>query len=162
MSVERDLVVVACAVSAGVHLALAPEHATESLAAEIAFAGSAVALAGLAVVLTRAARPAAVAAAGALLAGLIASWVLAVTTGVPLLHPHAEGVEAVAVLTKAVEVVGLLAAVRLVLRERSVATVVRPIPVGLTALIACFSGLAALAVASGHDAHVHTAATLLG
>jgi hypothetical protein len=31
----------------------------------------------------------------------------------------------------------------------------RPIPVGLTALIAFFSALAALAVANGHDAHAH-------
>jgi hypothetical protein len=161
VSVERDLVVVACAVSAGVHLALAREHAAEGAAAGIAFAVSAAALAGLAVVLTRAAQPAAVAAAGILLAGLIGSWVLAVTTGVPLLHPHPEAVEAVAVLTKAVELVGLVAAIRLV-RERPAVTAVRPIPLGLTALIACFSGLAALGVASGHHAHVHTAAALLG
>lgn len=31
----------------------------------------------------------------------------------------------------------------------------RPIPLGLTALIALFSALAALAVSSGHDAHAH-------
>ena len=161
MSVERDLVVVACAVSAGVHAALAPEHAAEGLAAAIAFAVSAGALAGLAVVLTRAAPQTVIAAAALLLAGLIASWVVAVTTGVPLLHPHPEGVEAVAVLTKAVELVGLVAAVRLV-RERPVVIAPRAIPLGLTALIACFSGLAALAVASGHHAHVHTATALLG
>jgi hypothetical protein len=161
VSVERDLLVVACAVSAGVHVALAPEHAAEGAAAAVAFLVSAAALAVLAVVLTRRPRPAAIAAAGLLLAGLIGSWALAVTTGLPLLHPHPEAVEAVAVLTKAVELVGLLAAVRLV-RDRPPLASGRPIPLGLTALIACFSGLAALAVASGHHAHVHTAAALLG
>ena len=32
---------------------------------------------------------------------------------------------------------------------------IRPIPLGLTALIAFFSALAALAVSNGHAAHAH-------
>lgn len=35
----------------------------------------------------------------------------------------------------------------------------RPIPLGLTALVALFSALFALAIANGHDAHAHTTAT---
>jgi hypothetical protein len=106
----RDVVIVACAISAGIHAALVPEHLEEGRAPGIAFAISAVLLAGLAVVLTR--RPpsaASLAAAGAVLLGLLASYALAITTGFPLLHPDAEPVEGLAVGTKAIEAVGLLA-----------------------------------------------------
>jgi hypothetical protein len=49
----RDLVIVACAISAGIHAAVAPEHFDEGTGAGAGVAVSAVALAGLAVVLTR-------------------------------------------------------------------------------------------------------------
>jgi len=106
----RDLVIVTCAVSAGIHAALVPAHLDEGSAAAGAFAVSAVALALIAVALTRAPSPAATAAAAATFAGLLVAYALAITTGVPLLHPEAEPVEGLALFTKAVEIVGLVAA----------------------------------------------------
>ena len=53
------------------------------------------------------------------LAGLIGSYALAVTTGVPVLHPEPEPVGGLATVTKAVEAIGLLVAVRLLRRTRN-------------------------------------------
>ena len=86
----RDLVIVACAISAGIHAALAPGHLAEGMAAGVAFGVSAAMLAGAAVLLV-------------------------VTTGLPLLHPEPEPVEALALFTKAVEAIGLFAAAYLLL-----------------------------------------------
>jgi drug/metabolite transporter (DMT)-like permease len=109
----RDAVIVACAISAGVHAALTPAHLDEGTAAGAGFAIAAAALVGLAWALTR--RPSATVLGGAVavLGGLLASYAAAVTTGLPLLHPGPEPVEALALATKAVELVGLLAAARL-------------------------------------------------
>jgi hypothetical protein len=99
-----DVVILACAVSAGVHGALVPGHG-------VSFAVAAVALAGLVVWLTL--RPASLRALGtaaAMLAGLLVSYALAVTTGLPLLHPEPEPVDGLALATKAIETVGLTAA----------------------------------------------------
>ena len=112
-AVERDLVIVVCAVSAGIHAALVPEHWAEGAAAGLGFAVAAAALAVLAVAVTRRPDALAYAATAAVLAGLIASYVLAVTTGLPLFHPEPEPVEGLALFTKAVEAVGLLAALHL-------------------------------------------------
>jgi hypothetical protein len=49
-----------------------------------------------------------------LLAGLIASYALATTTGFPFLHPDPEPVDNLALGTKAVEAVGLFAALGLI------------------------------------------------
>ena len=110
---ERDVLIVACAMSAGIHAVLAPDHFADGTAAGLGFACSAALLAGLAVALTR--RPSVAVAAGAAvtLAGLIASYGLAVTVGVPLLHPEPEPVDGLALFTKSVEAAGLLAAVDL-------------------------------------------------
>ncbi len=110
---SRDLVVVACAISAGIHAALTPRHFEDGAAAGLGFAASAVVLAGLAAGLAR--RPSGLLADGAIvvLAGLIGAYVLASTTGVPLLHPEPEPVDGLAVATKAVEALGLLAALNL-------------------------------------------------
>jgi hypothetical protein len=108
------IVVFVCAVSAGIHAALAPEHYEESFAAGTGFAASAVVLAVLAVALTL--RPGSLharTAAAVVLAGLLVSYALAVTTGVPVLHPEVEPVEGLALATKAIEAIGLLAAVSL-------------------------------------------------
>ena len=102
---RNDLVVLACAVSAGIHGALAPAHFEERQGRGAGFVVAAVLLAVLAVELTR--RPgsrSALAAAVAVFVGLLASYGLAVTTGVPLLHPEAEPVEGLALATKAIEV----------------------------------------------------------
>ena len=119
--VEHELVIVACAVSAGIHAALTPEHFGEGAGPGLGFLASAVLLAGLAVALTRGASHPALVAATIALAGLIVAYGLAITTGVPLLHPAAEPVEGLALATKAVELAGLVAAAQLLVRDRTVA-----------------------------------------
>lgn len=129
----RDALVVACAVSAGVHAALTPEHLREEPAAGIGFLVSTVLLAALAVALTlRPASRIALAAAGAVLAGLLVLYAVAVTTGVPLLHPDVEPADGLGLVTKAVELVGLLAVVRLALPVRSAGRPIRLQPKGTT------------------------------
>jgi hypothetical protein len=108
--VERDVLIVACAISAGIHAALVPAHLEEGRPAGLAFAFAAVLLAGAAAALTRSLSPVLVGGTAAVLAGLIASYVVAVTTGVPVLHPEVEAVGGLALFTKAVELVGLAAA----------------------------------------------------
>jgi hypothetical protein len=110
----RDLVVVACAISAGIHAALAPRHFEDGAAAGLGFAVSAVVLAGLAAGLAhQASSLLLVDGAIVVLAGLIGVYVLASATGIPLLHPEPEPVDGLAVATKAVEALGLLAALNL-------------------------------------------------
>ena len=124
VSVRRDVVILACAISAGIHGALVPEHLDESAAAGRAFASSTVILAVLVLALTR--RPAARAPlllAAATLAGLLVAYALAITTGLPLLHPEPEPVEGLALVTKAIEAAGLVAAWSLLRGERAVALV---------------------------------------
>jgi hypothetical protein len=114
---KGDVVILACAVSAGIHGALAPAHFDEGAGAGAGFVASAVALAGVAVWLT--ARPAsrvALAAAVAVFVGLLASYALAVTSGLPLLHPEPEPVDGLALATKAIEALGLAAASSLLWR----------------------------------------------
>jgi drug/metabolite transporter (DMT)-like permease len=107
---RRDAVILACAISAGIHAALAPEHFRESTAAGLGFAASAALLAALTVVLTRRPSDAAFAATALVFAGLIGSYALAVTTGVPGVHPDVDPVEGLALATKAIEAAGLLLA----------------------------------------------------
>ncbi len=114
---KADVVILACAVSAGIHGALAPDHFSKGAGAGLGFVASAVALAGLVVWLT--ARPAsslAFAAAAAVFVGLLASYAFAVTSGLPLLHPEPEPVDGLALATKAIEAVGLVAAAALLRR----------------------------------------------
>ena len=108
-----DLVILTCAVSAGIHAALVPEHYDESAGAGIAFAVSTALLAAAALVLTRRPSPPALLATATLFAGLIAAYVLAVTTGIPVIHPERESVDGLALFTKAVEALGLVLAWRL-------------------------------------------------
>lgn len=124
--VESDVVVLACAISAGVHGALAPDHFGESAGAGLGFAAATVALAGLAVRLSvrPASRPA-LAGAAAVLLGLLAGYALAVTSGLPLLHPEPEPVDGLALATKGFEVVGLAAASSL-LRRSAALTIPQP------------------------------------
>jgi hypothetical protein len=110
--VTRDLVIVACAISAGIHAALSPEHFREGTGAGAGFLAAAVILAAVVVGLTR--RPGSgmlLGVAAASLAGLLGSYALAATTGLPLLHPEPEPVTGLALFTKGVEAVGLFAAV---------------------------------------------------
>jgi hypothetical protein len=107
--VRRDVVILACAISAGIHGALAPEHFAEGSGAGIGFVAATVLLAAVAVALTFGYERA-LGAAAAVFAGLLVSYALAVTTGVPLLHPDPEPVDGLALATKAIEAVGLIAA----------------------------------------------------
>ena len=118
---ELDLLIVVCAVSAGIHAALTPEHFGEGAGAGLGFLVSAVLLAGLVVALTRGAGPPALVATILTLAGLIAAYAVAVTSGVPVLHPEIEPVDGLALATKAIEIVGLVAATHLLLCDSPVA-----------------------------------------
>ena len=106
--------VAACAISAGAHAGLVPEHLREAPQLGVAFVVSVGLLGAAAVALAirpeslRAAQGAAV-----LLAVLIALYAASRSTGLPLLEPHAEPLDAVGVSTKLVEAVGLVFALRL-------------------------------------------------
>jgi hypothetical protein len=115
---RSDLIILACAISAGIHGALTPSHFDEGTAPGLGFAAATVALVGIVVWLTlRRASTLALAAAAATLACLLASYVLAVTAGVPALHPQPEPVDGLALATKAIEIAGLLAATSLLRRR---------------------------------------------
>ena len=118
VSVERDVLIVVCGISAGIHAALAPEHFREGLGAGLGFLLATGALAGLVVALTRTTGPSALALAALTLAGLLVAWTLAVTAGVPLLHPETEPPDGLAVATKAIEALGLVVAAHLLVRGR--------------------------------------------
>ena len=127
VELKRDLVIVACAISAGIHGALVPAHFAETTGAGLGFVAATVLLAALAVAVTL--RPASTlptAGAAAVLAGLVVSYALAVTTGLPLLHPDPEPVDGLALATKAIELAGLLAATSLTLPERKGTTTWTP------------------------------------
>jgi hypothetical protein len=112
---RRDLVILACAVSSGVHAALMPEHFRERAAAGLGFLVAAVALAALAVAVSLHPTSARLlVGATGVFAGLLVGYALATTTGMPVLHPDPEPVDGLALATKAIEAVGLLAASSLV------------------------------------------------
>jgi hypothetical protein len=148
--VNRDVVILACAISAGVHGALMPVHFGEGLGPGVGFAAATVLLGAVAAAMTM--RPAsdyALVAAAVVLGGLLVSYALAATVGLPLVHPSPEPVDGLALATKAVEAVGLLAAASVFGDGEDRKTVPLPLP----ALIAVFSALVALAVTTGHGAH---------
>jgi xanthine/uracil permease len=123
---RTDLIILACAISAGIHGALAPDHFEEGAGAGLGFVAATVLLAILAVVLTRKPTQFALFATAAVLVGLIVSYALAVTTGVPILHPEPEAVDALAVFTKVVEAVGVVLAASLLRRPSLAFTLTQP------------------------------------
>lgn len=129
---ERDVLVAAFAVSAGIHAALVPSHLAEGAGPAAGFLAAAALLGGLAVVLARRPSTTALLGAVAVLGGLLASYALVITSGVPLLHPQPEQVDGLALATKAVEVVGLVAAVQLVRRPNPAPATFIPRPKGTT------------------------------
>lgn len=145
MRVERELLVLACAASAGVHAALAPRHLTESVAEAAGFAAAALLLAGVAAwLLLRPAAAAPLLAGAGLLAALIVAY--AATR-------RAEPIDAVGVGTNLIEAAGLVLAVRLArptLKGPIVKTASTPRTLSLAALVALGAALAALAVSAGH------------
>ena len=66
------------------------------------------------------------AAAALVFAGLLGSYVLATTTGVPVLHPEPEPVDGLALATKAFEAVGLVTALSLLRRRPLSITLIQP------------------------------------
>lgn len=124
---RRDVVILACAISAGIHGALSPEHLAEDTGAGLGFIVSTVLLAVLVLALTL--RPASsLPVAGAALAfvGLLGAYVLATTTGLPVLHAQPEPVEGLALAAKAFEAVGLVTAMNLLWRRPAVSLTPQP------------------------------------
>jgi hypothetical protein len=107
------LLILVCAISAGVHAVLAPAHFEEGPTLGLGFGAAAFALATLAVLLDR--RPqsrAAMHTAALVLGGLIVAYAATRTTGLPLLGEHREPPDAVGAGTKLIEAFGLLLAVK--------------------------------------------------
>jgi hypothetical protein len=119
-SLKSDLLVIAAAVSAGIHAALIPEHLREDVAAGAGFIAATALLTVLIVGLTYRPRSVvAVSAAAFAFTGLLLGYALAVTSGLPLLHPNAESVDGLALVTKAVEAIGLVVALDLIRSARA-------------------------------------------
>lgn len=147
MTARRDGVIVCCAISAGVHAALVPEHLRESAVTGAGFVAATIALVVLVIGLTARHESRAVTSFAVLvLVGLILSYAVASTSGIPILHPEVDPIDTLGVLTKAVEVLGLGLALGLREPVRS-----RTIPVPLAGLIAVFSALVALSLAGHHQ-----------
>jgi hypothetical protein len=111
-----DVVILACAISAGIHGALIPDHFQEGTGAGIGFVVATVLLAAVAIFLTHYPSRSAVVGATTIFIGLIVAYALVITAGVPLLHPGVEATDGLALFTKAVEAVGLLTAASLLRR----------------------------------------------
>ena len=105
---------VACAFSAGVHVALAPDHLGESALLGPGFLGSAAML--LALGLGIYVRPDSVRLPpliALLSAALVAAYAASRTVGLPVLHPAPEAVDLVGVITKGVEVLAVVLSLHL-------------------------------------------------
>ena len=113
---ERNASVVAlgCAVSAGVHAALVPEHLREAPQLGVAFVvATGLLLAAAIGVAIRPGDARAARAAQVLLVGLLAGYLASRTAGIPLLEPRREPADALGLATKAVELLALLFTLRL-------------------------------------------------
>jgi hypothetical protein len=112
--VHGDVVIAACAISAGAHAALVRSHMQHEPKLGLAFVLATVLLLAVGAAVALSARaPRATRAAALLFAGLIALYVVATTVGIPLLSPEPEPVDGVALTTKAVESAGLVFALKL-------------------------------------------------
>ena len=110
---DAELVLAACAISAGAHAALVPSHIEHpQLGLAFVVAVGVLLTVGATVVLSPGTARAAQAAA-LVFAALIASYVAATTVGLPLLSVEPEPVDGVALVTKLVESVGLVFALKL-------------------------------------------------
>jgi hypothetical protein len=123
---RTDLIVLSCAISAGIHGALVPDHFEEGTGAGFGFVAATVLLAVLAVALTRKPTQPALLSTVAVFAGLIASYGLVITTGFPVLHPEPEAVDSLALFTKAIEAIGLVLAASLLRRPSLAVTLTQP------------------------------------
>jgi hypothetical protein len=113
-TLSRNVVLVACAASAGVHVGLVPSHLVENLWLGTAFAASVVLLLALIVSVWRAGDPRRSAPpAAAVLAALVVAYSLSRTVGLAPLEEDVEPVDAIGLLTQGVQVAGLIAALHL-------------------------------------------------
>jgi hypothetical protein len=102
------VVVLACAVSAGVHAGLVPAHLSDGPRLGVGFVVAVVLLAAGVAALTKWPGDRKIARAVALLlTGLIAGYAVTRTTGIPWLAPDPEELDAVGLATNAVEALGL-------------------------------------------------------
>src|ERR671930_2795940 len=115
MKTTATFLVVAGAVSAGVHAGLAPEHLHEwpPLGASFVAAAAAAAL-GVAALVLRPASPWPARVLGALLGSLVVAYAATRLAALPPLDPDREPLDALGVFTSALEAAGLVAALRLV------------------------------------------------
>jgi hypothetical protein len=123
---RTSIVILACAISAGIHGGLVQDHFHEGTGAGLGFAVATVLLALLAIVGTRAPTQGWLAAAAAVFAALIASYALVVTTGMPVLHPQPEAIDGLALFTKAVEAIGLVLVASLLQRPSLALNLTQP------------------------------------
>lgn len=108
------VLVFTCAASAGAHGGLVPAHLNGEPRLGAAFLIAVVLL--VAAATSVAARPGdrrITSAAGLILAGLILAYVVSRTTGIPVLDPEPEAVDAVGIATSVVEALGVLVALGL-------------------------------------------------
>ena len=109
------LLVFMCAASAGAHAGLVPAHLSGEPRLGAAFLCAVVLL--LAAATAVAARPGdrrITSAAGLLLAGLMLAYLASRTTGIPVLDPEPETLDAVGISTTVVEALGVVVAVWLI------------------------------------------------
>jgi hypothetical protein len=113
-AIRIDLLVVAGAVSAGVHAGLAPEHLHEWAPLGASFVAAAVAAAaGVAALVLRPASFWPPRLLGALLAGLVVAYAATRLAALPPLDPDREPLDLLGVCTSAFEAAGVVAAIRL-------------------------------------------------
>ena len=170
VALSAILVVFAAAVSAGIHAGLVPEHLGEMPLLGVSFILAVLVL--LAIGAAVAVRPEAqlpASLAAFLFAGLILAYVASRTTGLPVLEPEPERVDAIGIVTVAVQLIGAFAALWLIRtagRQRSVTGGPPPgTPSGslphrskslmLAGLVAIAFAVVALGAAGGDEGHGH-------
>src|SRR5918911_5256383 len=113
-STAGTVLVLAGALSAGVHAGLAPEHLREWLPLGASFVAAAVAaVLAVAALVLRPASPWPPLGLGALLGGLLVAYALTRLAALPPLDPEREPLDLVGVCTCAAEALGVVAALRL-------------------------------------------------
>jgi hypothetical protein len=112
--IRIDVLVVAAAVSAGVHAGLAPEHLHEGAPLGASFVAAAVAAGvGVAALVLRPASLWPPRLVGALLGSLVVAYALTRLAALPPLDPDREPLDALGVCTSAIEAAGFVVALRL-------------------------------------------------
>jgi hypothetical protein len=123
---SRNMLIAACAASAGLHAGLVPEHLGEEPRLGIAFVLATLLLLALTVALTTGIQPRlSSTVAAATLAALIVSYVLSRTAGLPWLVEDTEPFNVVGLLTQGIQGAGLLAALSLCHRTGATASILR-------------------------------------